>query len=154
MAAAMENNITANTEQEQADKNTKMDKTDLITTEAASLTTNSVEKQVPMNVEKSLTMTASQTQATTAKSMKTTTKNSTNPLASQVTVQSVNNTTPLNPSSTLPLPQRPPGRARTGSAEARPFSARGVPPGCFNSIQSVSRLSLGQGIRDLAQERS
>ena len=151
MDSVMENNITANTEQEQADKNTKMDKTDPTTTGAASQTSKHVvEKQIPMNVEESLTKTASQTPATTAKSMTITTKNSTIPLASQVTVQTVNNTTPQN----LPLPQRPPGRARTGSAEARPFSARGVPPGCFNSIQSVSRLSLEQGIRDLAQERS
>ena len=129
MASAMENNITVNTEQEQADKNTKMDKTDPTTTGAASPTSkHAVEKQIPMNVEESLTKTASQTPATTAKSMTITTKNSTIPLASQVTVQTVNNTTPQNPSPTLPLPQRPPGRARTGSAEARPFSARGVPP--------------------------
>ena len=38
----MENNITANTEQEQADKNTKMDKTDPTTTGAASVPTSAI----------------------------------------------------------------------------------------------------------------
>ena len=152
MASAMESIISTSSEQDQSVKNTDNDNNGPVTIGATTPKSMKItEKQIPTTVEESLSKSASMAPAQTDKSK---TVNCTTSLTSQEQVQSVKNKTPLTPSSTTPLPQRPQGRTRTGSAEARPFSLKGVPPGCFNTIHSVSRVSIEQGIRDLAQDRS
>ena len=51
-------------------------------------------------------------------------------------------------------PPRTGGRTSPGSHEARPFTVRGVPTACFNSVQIVSKSTLEAEIRDLARSRS
>merc|ERR1711940_226812 len=62
--------------------------------------------------------------------------------------------TPASIAQASALPPGTGGRSRTGSHEARPFTARGVPTACFNSVQTVSKSSLEADIRDLARSRS